>query len=114
MAVALQTDYQVGTGDVSLTITIGDGQIGSSLVRLGDKELASGEVKKQKIGAGSSLKGKTLFVKTVVADVNDQTNRTSVRYELKGGKVDRAFDLDASVEEEGGSVIYRATFELKA
>lgn len=113
MAVKLQTDYEVDTGDVTLTIIIGDGQIGTSLVRLDGKELAIGDVTELKLGKGSSLAGKELFIKTVVADVNDKTNNTSVSYQLKGGVSDREFHLDGSVNEEGGSVIYRAAFELK-
>lgn len=113
MGLTLQTDYAVDAGDVTLTVIIGDGQLGSSLVRLGEKELATGDIDRLKIGKGSAIAGKELFVKTVVADVNDNTNHTSVRYELKGGAADQTFDLDASVDEEGGSVIYRATFDLK-
>ncbi len=112
MAVNLQTDYAVDSGDVSLTITIGDGQLGSSLVRLNDKELGIGEIDGLKVGKGSAVAGKELFIKTVVTDVNDKTDHTSVRYELKGGASDQTFDLDGSVDEEGGSVIYRATFNL--
>jgi hypothetical protein len=113
MAVALKTMYEVADAEVTVTVTIGEGQLGSSRVRVGDREVTVGDVSKVKIGKGSAIAGKELFIKTVVADVNDQTNRTSVSYELKGGKVDKTFDLDATVDEEGGSAIYRATFELK-
>ena len=113
MAVALNTEYEVGAGDVTLTVVIGEGQLGSSLVKVGEKQLTIGDVTKLKVGKGSAVAGKDLFIKTVVTDVNDKTDRTSVRYELKGGTVDKTFDLDATVDEEGGSVIYRATFALK-
>jgi Icc-related predicted phosphoesterase len=114
MAAKLETDYVVAAGDISLSVIIGDGQLGSSLVRLGDEELAIGDVDRLKIGSGGAIAGKDLFIKTVVTDVNDNTDHTSVRYELKGGKADKVFDLEESADEEGGSVVYRATFTLKS
>ena len=113
MAVALNTVYELTTGEVTVSVVIGEGQIGSSLVRVGPKEIAIGAVTKQKIGKGSALAGKALLIKTVVTDVNDQTNRLSVRYELQGGKADKVFDLESTVAEEGDSVVFRATFKLK-
>jgi len=114
MAVVLHTEYEVGQGDLLLSVVIGEGQLGSSLVRLGERELAIGDVSRLKVGKGSTIAGKQLYIKTVVTDVNDQTDRTSVRYELQGGEVQKVIDLEASVDEEGGSVIYRARFDLKA
>lgn len=113
MAPSLETDYHVGAGSIILTITIADGQVGGSVVRLGNKELAMGDVKRVRIGSGASVKGKALLVKSVVTDVNRTTDRICVRYELKGGTEDRAFDLDASVKRKGSAVTYRATFNLK-
>ncbi len=111
MAPSLVTDYRVGAGTVTLVITIWHGQLGGSVVRLGAKELAFGDVKQVKVGSGAFLRGKVLFVKSVVSDADHR--HTSVRYELKGGKEDRTFDLDAAVNTAGGSTTYRATFYLK-
>lgn len=113
MAVALNTVYEISSGEVTVSVVIGEGQIGSSLVRLGTREITIGAVTKQKIGKGTALGGKELFIKTVVTDVSDQTNRLSVRYELKGGKANKVFDLESTVAEEGDSVVFRATFKLK-
>jgi len=112
MAVRLNTTYEVAGGDVSLTVTIGNGQLGASLVRLGTREIGSGQIKDLPVGKGPAITGKTLTVKTVVADVNDKTNRTNVGYSLKGGKVPKDYDLEATVDQEGDSIIYRATFEF--
>ena len=51
-------------------------------------------------------------MKTVVTDVNDKTNRTSVTYELKGGVQPAEFSLEGTVAEEGDSIIYRASFDF--
>src|SRR5437879_2658511 len=113
MGTTLVEDYAVAAGRVTLSVLVGDGQMGTSVVRLDQEQLAIGDITDLAIGRGPDIAGKQLFVKTVVTDVNDKTNHTSVRYELKGGKADKNFDLAESVDQEGGSIIYRATFALK-
>lgn len=112
MAIRLETTYEVAGKEVSLTVTIGNAQMGASLVRLGTKEIGSGQIKDLAVGKGPGIRGKTLAVKTVVSDVNDKTNLTNVRYSLVGGKVPKDYDLEATVDEEGDSIIYRASFEF--
>jgi hypothetical protein len=114
MAPSLVTDYRVGAGNITLSITVGEGQVGGSVVRLGDQDVAIGDVKRVTIGPGPSVKGKELFVKSVVTDVDRKADRTSVRYELKGGREDRVFQLEATVNKKGGAAVYRATFHLKS
>ena len=114
MPPSLVTEYHVGTGAITLVVTVRDGQLGGTVVRLGVKELALGDVKRVRLGTGATLVGKVLFVKSVVTDAQHKGKPTSVRYELKGGAEDRVFDLDASVKAKGGSATYRATFYLKA
>jgi hypothetical protein len=53
-----------------------------------------------------------VHVKTVVTDVNDKTNRTSVTYGLEGGPRPAEFSLEGTVAEEGDSIIYRVTFDF--
>jgi len=110
--VDLKTDYQVAKAHVRLTITIGDAQIGSSIVSLDGKELGRGEIDGLDVGAGPKVKGKLLFIKSVVSDVNDSTNHTSITYELSGGALDQAFRSASIVDIAGDSVIYRASFNL--
>jgi len=110
--VSIDTTYRVAQGTVRLSITIGDAQIGGSVVHLGDRELAIGDISNLTIGTGSALKGQTLSIKSVVTDTNDATNRTSVSYRLTGGKTDQSFSQTATVDEDGDSVVYRATVSL--
>jgi hypothetical protein len=111
-SVSLVTDYEVAAGDVKLSVVVGDAQIGSSIVKLGTKPLAQGEIANLTIGSGPKVKNKPLFVKSVVTDVNDSTNHTSVTYRLTGGRVDQDFLSTATVDENGDSIIYRAKFNL--
>jgi len=114
MSVTLVTAYEVAKANVYLTIVIGNAQLGSSAVKLNNKVLGTGDIEELLVGKGPSIEGKPLSVKSVVTDVNDKTNQTSIRYKLKGGKFDKNYDLEATVSQEGESVIYRATFHLKA
>jgi hypothetical protein len=105
-------EYQVGDGDVTLRIAVGDGQLGTSLVRLDDRDLASGSLGMLLLGPGGALAGRRLRIATTVTDVQRLTNRTSVRYTLSGGPEEARFDAAAEVEHEGDSVHYSARFDF--
>jgi hypothetical protein len=111
-SVVLVADYEVAAADVTLTVVVGDGQIGSSIVKLGAKALAQGDIDGVTIGSGPTIKRKPLFVKSVVTDVNDSTNHTSVTYQLAGGRLDQEFVCAGTVEDNGDSIIYRAKFNF--
>ena len=73
---------------IYFTISIGNAQIGGSVVRWkGDKEmLAKGEITNLDLGPGESIKGKTLKVTTNILDVNEQTNGIVVNHYFYNGK----------------------------
>jgi hypothetical protein len=62
--------------DVLLTITIGNAQIGGSLIQWtgSDAVVAKGAITNLNLGNGSTIKGKVLKIVTNVLDVNGQTN----------------------------------------
>jgi hypothetical protein len=108
----LVADYEVAAGEVTLSVIVGDAQIGSSIVKVGSREIARGVIVDAPIGAGAAISGQPLFVKSVVTDVNDSTNHTSVTYVLRGGRKDQQFQSAGTVDENGDSIIYRAKFNL--
>jgi hypothetical protein len=110
--VELNANYQVASGPVFLTITIGDAQIGRSIVFLDDKKVGIGDFTKFKIGDGEGIKGKTVNIKSIVADVNDMTNKTSITYVLAGGTTDHSFAATGTVENDGDAMIFKAHFSL--
>lgn len=78
--------YPVRKAEVRLAITIGQGQVGSSIVRRGDKELASGgSMLSISLGPGESLLDTEIEVSSLVQDVLTETNRVIVQYVLSGG-----------------------------
>jgi hypothetical protein len=110
--VDLRADYEVDSKAVKLTIIFGNAQIGSSVVTLEKVEKGRGDIDGLVIGPGPRIKGKSLKTKSVVTDVNDMTNKTSVTYRLTGGKRNQEFTSSGTVDANGGSIIYRALFRL--
>ena len=96
--------------EILLSIVVGDAQIGSSYVQLeGDKDKkGEGQISNLALGTGEEVRGKTLAVKSVVTDVNDATNSTSITYRVGGQELSQT----ATVDQEGDSVIYRATIQF--
>ncbi len=107
-----KTTYGVGNGEVLLTVVIGEKQLGASLARLDGKVLAQGAIKKVKVGKGPGLAGSKLTMKTVVTDINDMTNRTSITIVLAGGTAPASHTLAIEVDENGDSAIYRSEVEF--
>jgi hypothetical protein len=84
--VARRIRYAVRKADVTLAVTIGSGQIGSTRVFLGDKEIGSGgSILKLRLGPGPAIKPLGARVVSLVQDVQSNTNRVSVEYVLTGG-----------------------------
>jgi len=108
----LHDSYQVGAGEARLRLIVGDGQIGTSLILLGTRQLASGNITLVSLGDGPDLIGQTLTVKTTVSDVQHATNRTSVTYLFEGGPALKEVLAKEDVEEDGDLVQYIAKFDL--
>jgi hypothetical protein len=104
--------YKVGTGDIRLQVTIGDGQLGSSRAVVGSKQFDAAGKLDEVVGKGSDLAGQKLTVRSTVTDTNKQTNNTSVTYRLTGGPGTFEETLTFTVENERDSVGYKAVFEL--
>ncbi len=111
--VILAGNYNAGGQDISLTITIGDAQMGVSAIYLdsydNDPVIVHQETKKLE-GSGKS---KIIKIKTVVTDTNDQTNHTSVTYMISGG-ADGSKEISAqkTVVDNGDSVLYYLDIKL--
>ncbi len=106
----MRTEYHVAEGSVSLSITVGDAQMGASAVWLEGKKILQGDdIRNARIGDGRELRGKELVIKTVVTDVNDKTNHISVTYDLAGGVKEAELFLESTVQENGESVLYRTS-----
>ena len=114
MPTSISESYKTAHGPVKLSIVIGDAQLGTSVIKLGLQELTRGpDITGFEIGQGPKLAGLVLSIKSVVTDVNDKTQHTSITYLLTGGEKPVSLQLSEAVKESGDSIIYRATVEFK-
>lgn len=109
----LNRPYTVGTSPVELRVVVGDGQFGSTVVRLDGVEIASGVLGMLQVGKGKDLRGSRLSVSTTVTDVQRSSNRTSVTYALSGGKSTDVHPMSVDVDTDGGSVLYIGRFTFQ-
>ncbi len=109
--VTYSSDYKVGTEQVRLKVTIGEGQLGFVLIVLDGKIFKGENGFEGDLGLGSNLIGKHLRVTTIVTDENIQTDKTSVTYRLTGGP--RPLNhTDACEVETNASADYEARISL--
>ena len=112
--VTLQGQYTVGSTDVFLAITIGEGQHGTSIVLLGATRIAAGSGSLHvKVGDGDDIKGKVVTVRSAVNDVIAATNRMSVTYRFAGGQGSGTFIAEGICPDEGGLLFFEATFDMQ-
>ncbi len=97
--------------NVILTITIGDDQIGGSVVKFrGDNHiLRVGTVQGLNLGKGGTLIGKTLEVRTKFYDRNEYSNNISAIYNFNNGNVPLHVYYD-EVENDGDEFIFIISF----
>ena len=112
MTVRLNEAYQVDKANVKVTVRVGDGQKGYTVVYIGSEEKTAGSSIEHDLGPGEDLEGKELRVSTTVTDTNKSTNRTSVTYVLQGGPKKETFVLTYEVKKEKDQVDYYAKFRL--
>lgn len=114
MDASFQFQHAAGDEDLFLDVTVGEAQLGASVVLFDGRVVAKGEsILDLRLGSGPEVRGKSLFVKSIVSDVNDRTNWTSVRYVLRSGESECPFLAQIQVPREGDSIVYRTTFELR-
>lgn len=109
-------EYAVGTGtgDVRLALTIGEGQFGTSRVRLAGAEIATASGPMSvKVGKRDEVKGKELFIRSVVNDVNSKTNKMSVTYRLSGGVKSQTTLVPGEVAKDNDLLVFETRFALK-
>ena len=114
MYLKLEESYYVGSNEVFLSVTVGQGQPGYVRVRLDGRLIADGNdsLKRVSLGDGDELHGSVIEVLTTVTDTNPQHNRTSVEHLLEGGAADERFLMAYEFDRPRQTAIYDARFEL--
>lgn len=110
--VRFRFDHAPGNSPVTLTVKIGDGQVGGSVVRLNGKQIGNvGTIRDLPIGDGPALVGQELTVRTGVLDINDAANSTTVTYDLNGA-APGALMASAEVEHDDDAVVYETVIRF--
>jgi hypothetical protein len=107
--------YTVGTKDVILSVIVGEGQFGRHDIELAGDQLVrvTGDVIELRLGAGADLAGKKLRVRTLGADINTNTNRLTMSYELRGGDGVLKFRASEKVASDFGSLLFKTSVEFQ-
>lgn len=110
--VITQGTYVVGDGDVTLDVTIGDGQTGFISVLLNDTEVESGSDQVHAVlGPGPLVRGSTVEVFARVSWVSTSPN-SSLAYDWNGGPAPRTDIASGSFDVNGEPTPYQATYRL--
>ena len=104
----LKAKYKVGNKPVTVGVTIGNGQFGRPLMLLDYITVGTDRAQFD----GKRAKGKKLLIKTVVTDVNDKTNKLSVKYTLRGGAKAATIVRKLTVAKNGDAAIFDAEIRL--
>lgn len=106
--------YQVlPSGQIFMTVTIGDGQVGGTAATLNGVPIAVNPTGETPIGTPTQdLRNSILQVITTVRDVNPLTNNTSVIHSFRGGVVPQAFPHAISVNADKDNARYFITYVL--
>jgi hypothetical protein len=95
------TPYAVGDGPVTLKVTVGEGQFGSSGVYRGAERIEpDGGV--HPLGDGPALDGTSVYVASTVTLTDPARRRTSVTYRLEGGPEPLEYTREQTVPGTGG------------
>ena len=100
---------------IALSVTIGDGQVGGTVVTFRGEAIGSGEAIKdlripKENDPNQDLKRDSVSCTTTVRRENPATSHTSVTYALRGGVEDHDFTYDATVNQVGDRAVYRVSF----
>ena len=110
--IAVEDEYEVADGPVTLSVLVGDRQYGSSMVFLDDELLTNGDIDEIPIGSGPDLKGRSVSVYTVVTDVRNKKTDMSVTWVLSGGEKRLTVEREATTSKGFGSQMFKAVFEF--
>jgi len=99
---------------VELTVEVGQGQIASSIVTVGDKERIERRHDSFTLNLGAGLAGKTVTCSTMVQDVRPETNQTSVAYVVTNADTEVRATREAEARSDGDIVSYVARFQFRA
>lgn len=106
-------DFPVSDKDILLTVLIDKPNWGMTKVWLEkDEKLFEQDIVLRKLGSGPDFKGKTLYLKTPVVDMDASCNSMSVTYLLEDGHTKRSFNGKLTVDSNGDTGLFIGQLKL--
>ncbi|HMT28907.1 MAG TPA: hypothetical protein PKD91_06480 [Bacteroidia bacterium] len=96
-------------GKVKLTIVFGDKQKGNSALQNFNKKYVVGDVTDVVLGSVNEIKGKSLFISSMVTDVNPSTDWTSITYSINDEDVKT---YEEETDSPNDSIVYATTIKF--
>lgn len=109
----IKETYQVGTGNLELSLVVGNGQYHNTMVELDSELLFWGRFSKMNIGNSSDCKNKQLFMEINATDTNANTDKVPVTIRLKDQGNDQQYEYEESVNGNGGSILFNVYINFK-
>jgi hypothetical protein len=111
-AVVHEGEYKVADGTVRISVSVGERQLGTSIVYLEDEPIANGDIEELPLGKGPALEGRTAEIYTMVTDVRSDSDEMSVTWILTGGSKKLAVTRSGSPPKEFGSQMFKGVFRF--
>ena len=109
--------YSVGTGtrEITVSVDVGVGQIGTVVMTLEDDEITSGEapLPPEPLGLGNDVIGQLLLVEVAVSDVSIMSNKMKVIVRLAGGSSAKRIEATAALQNEGDTALFEIAVLFK-
>jgi len=114
--VELDKDFTAAAdGQVKLSAIVGNQQLGTTVVKVDGTQVAKGtSIQDLVLGTGTDLNTKVVLARTVINDVNEATNVTTMQYTLTDGTTTKTYDATGEVDKDFGVIVYFANFTIAA
>ncbi len=99
-----------GSGSITLSVVIGDAQVGGTSVSKDGVIIKEGAIENLEVATDESVS--VLSCVTRVKDINPKSNHTSVMHIFREDADEQTFPYEITVSEEGGYALYVITFVL--
>jgi len=108
-----EDEYQTESGQVRLSVIVGERQFGTSVVFIDDKLIANGDIDELKLGEGPDIRGRELVIYTLVTDVRENTDDVAVTWTLYGGEHRISATETAKLSKSFASQMFKGIFHLR-
>ncbi|MGD1845512.1 MAG: hypothetical protein ACFB10_08980 [Salibacteraceae bacterium] len=110
--VSKEEQYPMGSGTLTIKVSLGDGQLGTTSVMLGNTSLGIGDTIALTVGQTTELTHQTIYIESTCRDVNSSSDYTSVTVTFTDATNTKTYTYSEQAESSGGAVIYDLTFHL--